>query len=138
MILLDTDTFSLLSAGHPQVTARFAKAEDEVATTLITRIEALEGRFAFVLRAADGASLFRAQEWLQRTEADLAPFPAIPFTDASVAEFDRLRQNKKLRKTGRADLLIACIALTHRAVLVTRNLRHFQLVPSLRLENWAD
>ena len=57
---------------------------------------------------------------------------------AAAAEFDRLRQNKKLTKIGRADLLIASIALAHRATLVTRNLLHFQQVPGLRLENWAD
>jgi tRNA(fMet)-specific endonuclease VapC len=138
MIILDTDTFSLLASGHPRVRARFAKAEEEVTITLVTRIEALEGRFAYILRAADGAALLRAQEWLQRTEADLAPFPPLPFTNAAIVEFDRLRENKKLKKIGRADLLIASIALAQRATLVTRNLRDFRLVPGLRLENWAD
>ncbi len=138
MILLDTDTFSLLAAAHPRVAARFAAAQDEVTITLVTRIEALAGRFAYVLRAADGADLLRAQAWLERTEADLAPFPPVTFDGAAADEFDRLRQNKKLKKVGRADLLIASIALAHRAILVTRNLRDFQLVPGLQLENWAD
>jgi predicted nucleic acid-binding protein len=101
MILLDTDTFSLLAAGHPRVAARLAQAVDDVTVTGVTRIEALEGRFAFILRAADGADMLRAQGWLQRTEADLAPFPPVPFNDAAADEFDRLRQNKKLKKIGR-------------------------------------
>jgi tRNA(fMet)-specific endonuclease VapC len=54
------------------------------------------------------------------------------------AEFDRLRENKKLKKIGRADLLIACIALANRATLVSRNLKHFGQVPGLQAENWAD
>ena len=58
--------------------------------------------------------------------------------DAAADEFDRLRQNKKLKKIGRPDLLIACIALANNATLVTRNLRHFRQVPGLQLENWAD
>jgi tRNA(fMet)-specific endonuclease VapC len=45
---------------------------------------------------------------------------------------------KTLRKIGRADLLISSIALTHRAVLVTRNIRHFRQVPDLKLINWVD
>jgi len=38
----------------------------------------------------------------------------------------------------RADMLIACIALGHKARLVTRNLKDYKDVPGLRLENWAD
>jgi tRNA(fMet)-specific endonuclease VapC len=45
---------------------------------------------------------------------------------------------KKLKKTGRGDLLIACITLAHGATLVTRNTKDFAHVPGLRLENWAD
>ena len=75
MIILDTDTFSMVASGHPQVAAKFAKAAGEVTITVVTRIEALEGRFAFILRAADGANLLRAQEWLQRTERTLLCSP---------------------------------------------------------------
>jgi tRNA(fMet)-specific endonuclease VapC len=53
-------------------------------------------------------------------------------------QFDRLRQNKRLKKIGRGDLLIACIALAHRATLITRNQRDFRQVPGLQLDNWAD
>ncbi len=42
------------------------------------------------------------------------------------------------RKIGRAELLIASIALFRHATLVTRNLQHFQLIPGLRVENWAN
>ena len=42
------------------------------------------------------------------------------------------------KKIGRADLLIACIALAHGETLVTRNVRHFKQVPGLTIENWAD
>ena len=62
----------------------------------------------------------------------------IPFDARSAAEFDRLRQIKNLKRIGRADLLIASIALAQRATLVTRNLRHFRQIPGLNLENWAD
>jgi tRNA(fMet)-specific endonuclease VapC len=138
MTILDTDTFSLLASGHPRVTARALAATDTVTITVITRIEALQGRFAFLLRAADAEELLRAQEWLQQTDANLRLFPIIPFDAAGAAEFDRLRENKKLKKIGRADLLIASIALANRATLVTRNLKDFRQVPGLRVENWAD
>ncbi len=138
MILLDTDTFSLLAAGHPRVATRFATATDDVTITVVTRIEALEGRFAFLKRAADDAELLRAQKWLQRTEADLSPFTPVLIDPAAAAEFTRLRQIKGLRRIGRGDLLIAAITLARKATLVTRNLKHFRLVPGLQIENWAD
>jgi tRNA(fMet)-specific endonuclease VapC len=111
---------------------------DLVAITVVTRIEVLCGRFEYLLKAADGTQLQRAQQLLEQSERDLAKLIVIPIDVAAAAMFDQLRQTKKLKKIGRADLLIASIALAHRATLVTCNLRHFQQVPGLRLENWAD
>jgi tRNA(fMet)-specific endonuclease VapC len=36
------------------------------------------------------------------------------------------------------DLRIASIALSRGLILVTRNVRHFQRVPELTVENWID
>jgi tRNA(fMet)-specific endonuclease VapC len=140
MILLDTDRVSLFHAGHPRVTQRIEKVPppELVGTTVITRAEILQARFDFLLKAADGEQWQRAQHWLSESESLLADLPVSNVDAAAAAEFDRLRQLKTLRKIGRADLLIASIALSRRATLVTRNLRHFRLVPDLRVENWAD
>ena len=136
MILLDTDIMSLFAAGHPVVVARVRTATESVATTLITRIEILQGRFDFLLKAADAEELQRAQDWLEQSERDLAKIRVVPLDRAACAEFDALRQNRKLRKIGRADLLIASIARAQDSTLVTRNLRHFEQVPGLKVENW--
>jgi tRNA(fMet)-specific endonuclease VapC len=138
MILLDTDTLTLYFHAHPRVLQRRREAEDEVAITIISRIETLRGRFDSVLKAADGAELQRGHERLRRAEADLAPFNVLPIDAAAAAEFDRLRQDKLLKKIGRADLLIAAITLANRATLVTRNLKDFRQVQGLQVENWAD
>ena len=71
------------------------------------------------------------------TERDLKEFIILTVDAAASGEFDRLRQNKKLRM-GRSDLLIAAITLADRATLVTRNQKDFRKVPGLRIENWAD
>lgn len=138
MILLDTDTLTLLTMGHPKVQRRLDLAEDDIAITIVTRIEVLRGRFDFVLKAADGAQLLLAQQRLDDAEARLAEVPVVPFDSDAAVEFDRLLQNKSVRKVGRADLLIASIALAQRATLVTRNVRHFQTIPGLPVVNWAD
>jgi predicted nucleic acid-binding protein len=39
---------------------------------------------------------------------------------------------------GRISFLIASIALTNRATLVTRNTKDFQNIPNLKLANWMS
>jgi tRNA(fMet)-specific endonuclease VapC len=137
--LLDTDALTHVLAGHPGIVRRLARLEDpDVATTVVTKIELLRGRFDFLLKAADGSEVLRAQEWLSRTERFLADVWVVPFDAEAVQHFDRLRSMTGLGKIGRADLLIASMALAHRATLVTRNVRHFRPVPGLTVENWVD
>jgi tRNA(fMet)-specific endonuclease VapC len=105
----------------------------------MTWIEILTGRFEFVRKAATGEELLRAQALLERTRGSLAAVETVVLIDArAAAEFDALRQHKKLKKIGRGDLLIAAIALANRATLVSRNLKDFRQVPGLQVENWAD
>ena len=107
--------------------------------TIVSRIEILQGRFAMLLKAANGQELRRAQQRLDQTVERLAEVPnVIPVDDLVADEFDRLRANKKLKKIGRADLLIAAITLANRATLVTRNLKDFRQVLGLQVENWVD
>ena len=137
--LLDTDTLSRLHAGDARVQRHHERFESAtIATTIITRIEILRGRFDSVLKAADGTQLRQAQEWLQRSEELLGRIAIVAFDAAAAVAFDKLRENKRLKKIGRADLLIAAITLAQRATLVTRNGKHFRQVPGLHLENWAD
>ena len=105
----------------------------------MTRVELLRGRFDSLLKASDGVQLQQAQWRLDQTEAgELAKLVVVPIGAEPAAAFDRLRQIRKLKKVGRADLLIAAIALAHRATLVTRNVRDFSKSRGLILENWAD
>jgi len=139
MYLLDTDTLTHLHAGQPRVIARLRELVDpDVGTTIVTKIELLRGRHDFLLKAATGDELLRAQRWLARTEELLAQILIVPFDAVAAAQFDHLRNAKNLRKIGRADLLIASIALGHNAVLVTRNVGHFHQVPGLKVTNWVD
>jgi tRNA(fMet)-specific endonuclease VapC len=138
MIVFDTDTLTLFNLENTRIRQRASQERGQIAITVITRIEVLSGRFEFVLKAADGEQLQRAQRRLIQSDRDLETLKIIPIDPVAAAEFDRLRQDKKLKKIGRADLLIACIALAHRAKVITRNLKHFRLVPGLAVENWAD
>jgi tRNA(fMet)-specific endonuclease VapC len=130
MYLLDTDTLTRAHAGYGTIADRVNNiGAERVATTIITAIEILRGRQEFLFKAADGQQLLRAQRLFDFSQQMLADI-RIYSVDARVSdEFDKLRQNKKLKKIGRGDLLIACIALANRATLVTRNTKHFLQLP---------
>ena len=138
--ILDTDTFTLAYYCKLRVRQRmeYARVTNEVAISVVTRIEVLRGRFDSVLKAVDETELRRACEMLESSEQYLAEFSVLPFENLAIEKFDLLRDEKKLRKIGRPDLLIACIALAHSATLVTRNVKDFASVPGLLRENWAD
>jgi tRNA(fMet)-specific endonuclease VapC len=138
MIVLDTGILTLYSLGNARIRQRATLEDDEIVITVITQIEVLLGRFHFMLKASSGDELQRAQHFLVQSERDLDGHVILPITKAAAAQFDKLRADRKLKKIGRPDLLIACIALAHRAKLVTRNLKDFRQVPGLQIENWAD
>jgi tRNA(fMet)-specific endonuclease VapC len=139
MHLLDTDTLTHLHAGHPQVIAHLRAVDDPVVgTTIITKSELLRGRIEFLLKAATGAELLRAQQWFTRTEELLAQILIVPFDETAATQFDRLRGIKAYRKIGHADLLIASIVLALQATLVTRNVRHFRQIHGITVVNWVD
>jgi tRNA(fMet)-specific endonuclease VapC len=139
MYLLDTDTLTHLHAGHRRVITHLENLDDpDVGTTIITKPELLRGRFDFVLKASTGTELLRSQQLLARTEELLAQIVVVLLDESAAVQFDQLRTIRSLRKIGRADLLIASIALANRATLVTRNLRHFNQIPGLKVVNWVD
>ncbi|MBE9009723.1 type II toxin-antitoxin system VapC family toxin [Pseudanabaenaceae cyanobacterium LEGE 13415] len=139
MHLLDTNIVSALYAGNERVIRRLQNLDDpQVGITIITKVELLRGRIDYLLKATDGESLLRAQTLLARTEQLLDELEIIPFEQTAIAQFERLKAQKSLRKFGRSDLLIASIALANRATLVTRNLKDFQQIANLKLVNWLD
>lgn len=139
MYILDTDILSLIHAGDARIAQHQARVKSsDIATTIISRIEILRARYEFLLKADSGEQLLRAQLWLRRSEELLNQVKTVFFDNVAALEFDRLRKLKKIKKIGRADLLIASIAIANRATLVTRNLKHFRQVPDLNFENWEN
>lgn len=139
MILFDTDTYTHFSYGNEKVRSRIEAAGDEdLAIAIITRNEVLRGRAESLLKAANEDELQKAATRFQQTEELLSTFLVVGFDDNSIKHFGRLRKQKNLNKMGRADMLIACIALAHDALLVTRNTKDYKSVANLRMDNWVD
>lgn len=77
-----------------------------------------------------------AQERLFRTRRWLDTLPTLDFDDKAARIFESLAAGS-LGKLKRKDLLIASIVFSHNCVLVTRNVKDFQRVPGLKVEDWS-
>ena len=139
MIVLDTDIVTLLSYGKTEkLRQRMERESDDFAVTIITRMEILQGRFDSIRKAEDGGKLQLAMERFHASERLLDAFVRLDADALGGEHFERVRRSKKSKKMRRGDMLIACITLAHNALLVTRNLKDYEGIPELRLENWAD
>lgn len=134
--LLDTDTASHPQRGRPNVVERAADPSlGPIGLTIITQIEMREGRYHGLRTANNKTELLRAWQHLQDLEAFFLQLRIVPLDEAAATIFDRLVK-MKLGKIGRSDLLIASIVLSHHAILVTHNVKDFQRVPNLTIEDW--
>ncbi len=139
MILLDTDHLSVLSdsrvSGHAALMGRVRATRTEVfGIPVIAAEEQCRGWLAKVARQRDVHRQVFAYGNLARLFNFLGDWDIVPFDDRTADEFSRLR--RQLRRMGTQDLKIAAIALANDALLLSANLRDFNPVPGLRVENW--
>ena len=136
LFILDTDILSLYQEGHVAVTQRILTHRiSELAVTVITVEEQLSGWYRVLRRAKRRPELADAYQRLAEAVPFLAQFAILPFTEAAILRFEQLLAAKlQVRKS---DLRIAAIALEYGGTLVSRNLRDFQRVPGLAVEDWS-
>ncbi len=133
MYLLDTNVLSELMRAkpNPHLEARFESEPTELFTSAIC-VE--EIRFGAKI-APPGNKLW------ERAEADILPHLTVLALDEPLAIVaGDLRAAWKARGTpvGYGDGLIAATAKARNLVLVTRNVRHFDHVTGLQVENWFE
>jgi tRNA(fMet)-specific endonuclease VapC len=123
MIVADTDVLiDFLRGAKPNVDrVELELKSGQFATTSITAFELLSGA--------------RTERQTQKIEALLGAMTILPFgiQEARTAAKLRLTLEAEGSKIGMADYLIASVCLCRHSVLLTRNLKHFQRVPGLRL-----
>ena len=70
----------------------------------------------------------------------LAPLDVLPFESAAASEYGAIRAYLQKQGTpiGPLDMLIAGHAKAENLILVTNNVREFERVPALKIENWAE
>lgn len=135
MYLLDTDILSNLMRRTPSVVliAQLAAVPAEQQfTSSITLGELLYG--AYRLGPASATLLERLEKTL------LPNLPILPFDTRAAYKYGTTRAELESKGIliGDADLRIAAIALARDLTVVTGNVRHFQPVAGLRVENWLE
>ena len=68
----------------------------------------------------------------------LATLPVLGLDEASAQIFGEAKAllERQGRRLADADLLIGAIAVIRRAIVVTGNLRHYERIPGVTVENW--
>jgi tRNA(fMet)-specific endonuclease VapC len=136
LYVLDTDTLQLFQDGHPRVIARArAVTPADRAVSVITVEEQLSGWYTQLRRAKRPERLAWAYRRLAANARFLAQIQIVDFEESAIQRCEQLKKAKvKVRKM---DLRIAATVLERDAILVTRNVRDFEQIPGLRIEDWS-
>jgi tRNA(fMet)-specific endonuclease VapC len=137
LYVLDTDTLQLFQDGHPQVAVRVrAVAPGDRAISVVTVEEQLSGWYTQLRQAKRPERLAWAYRRLAATVRFLSQIQIVDLDESAIQRCEQLKKRKlKVRKM---DLRIAATVLERDAILVTRNVRDFQQVPGLRIEDWSN
>ena len=139
MRILDTDHMTILERGGigaVSLEVRLAQVPvNEIATTIISYEEQMRGWLSYVSQAKTPQKLIEAYASLQNHVDTYRDAQIFAYDDRASEEFGRLVEAGI--RIGTKDLRIAAICLSYDATLLTRNLRHFQQVPGLRIADWS-
>ncbi len=133
MYLLDTDVISNLFKRAPS-------------TALIKKLVAIPPNHQFTSSITLGELVYGACRVPERSSRllaqldDLLPanLPVLPFDELAARQYGEIRGELERRGTpiGQADLQIGAIALSRGLTVVTGNVKHYQQIPELSVENW--
>lgn len=140
MVILDTDHMTALEWGSGQACINLQRRlsvvpEDEIFTTIISYEEQMRGWLARIAQASSVSDQIQAYARLRRQFDNYREVQMLDFDEAAATEYARLR-GQRIR-LGTMDLRIASIALANSAIVLTRNLSDFRLIPGLDVADWT-
>ena len=133
--ILDTDHLSLYGRNHPILIPKLLAAKIQLATTAINVEEQLRGRLAQVAEAREGVVQSNAYQRLVETVMLLSEFNILQYDEKSQEIYQNFRSQRI--RIGTQDLRIASIVIANKGILLTRNLRDFEKVPGLTIQDWS-
>jgi tRNA(fMet)-specific endonuclease VapC len=139
LYVMDTDHLSLYERNHPfirnRILANRSGDRHNLVITVVTVEEQCAGRLAQIRKAITAQTLTYAYDCLRATVSLFADLEVLGYDLRSDEYFQDLRKSGV--RTGTQDLRIASIVLAHNGILLTRNLRDFEKVPDLMIQDWS-
>jgi len=140
MIILYTDCLSLLNRERLLESSKLRQkleqfSPDELFTTIITFEEQMRGWMAFIAKAKTIEQQIYAYERLHRSLEAYRNTAVLDFDENAAKVFQDLKSQKI--RIGVMDLKIASIAISRKAILVSRNLKDYEQVPNLVVNDWT-
>lgn len=141
MLVLDTDHISVLERADSVDRARLIHRLDQsgmvaVVTTIVSYEEQSRGWLAYVARARSETEQLDAYERLARHLETYRRLTVLGYDRSTAERYQQLRAARL--NVGPLDLKIAAITLANDAALLSRNLKDFEKIPGLHVENWLD
>ena len=136
LYVLDTDHLSLLQRGNENIrTHLLVIAPAEIAITVVSLEEQLRGWLAVIHKASNGEQRIKAYYQLKEITQAFSELNILDYNEQAEQLFEQFRKEKN--RIGTQDLRIACIVLTNKAVLITRNQRDFSQISGLQTQDWS-
>lgn len=131
--LLDTNVCVCMLRGKSNVAARIkAVGVDQCAISEVTVAELKYGKIYGQLK---GGPKYKEQH-LEKFLQTVSILPIAPVIDTFAKEKARLRMEGK--KVDNFDLLIGCTAIAHKLTMVTENVKDFEPIKGIKIENWIE
>ena len=130
MYLFDTDVLSNLMARVPS-----SRLQEKIGTVPMNE------QFTSSITLGEltyGAHKKRSKRRLKMINRVIAHLPILPYDADAAMKFSKIKADLESagRTIGDSDTQIAAIALVHGLTVVTGNVKHFQRVEELQVENW--
>ena len=134
--VVDTDILTLFQSGHAAVLDHVqACPAGQLAISIISVEEELRGWFTKLRRAKKCDQLARVYQCLIDAVRFFSNLQVVSFTEPAIARYDNLR--KAHRNISKNDLRIAAIVLEHSDTLATANVKDYQAIAGLKIEDWS-
>jgi predicted nucleic acid-binding protein len=130
MYLLDTDTTIYNMKGFAAVKNNLLiHYNSPIKISIVTLMELYYGAYKSQKVAANLAKIRELEQ----------SFEIIPLNMESVVIFGRIKAQLETKgiRLDDFDLMLASCALSHGLIFVTNNMKHFERIEGLKLDNWA-